>query len=240
MALLSLLVSSLALVAPPTTQKNTELDPIEKKLLAMVPRFTSLSATLTLKIDFSGKLSWDRTEAKGTVEYMIQSDKILSRVDVTSDSVSTVATNETKTHDVHTLYGDGQFVFDIGETNGTKMAFKMKSDPMQIAVPSKALFDVLRQEYETKVLPDEKIDGKEVWVIEARPKDTEKTPAARMVSYVRKDIPLTIKTVSYTKFDKVFQTTTLTEIKVNPKIDPERFVLKRPPDFEYYDVSKEE
>jgi outer membrane lipoprotein-sorting protein len=244
MRFLSLLVCSLAVVAPPTseptTQKNPVLDSIEKELLAVVPRFKSVTATLTLKVDFSGKLSWDRTDGKGTVEYLIQGDKILSRVDVTTDSISTIGSNETKTRDVHTLYGDGQFVFDVGETNGQKLAFKMKSDPMQVAVPSKAFFDVLRKDYEIKVLPDEKIDGKAVWVIEARPRDTEKTPAARMVSYIRKDIPLTIKTVSYSKFDKIFQTTTLTDIKVNPKIDPERFVFKHAPDFEYYDVSKEE
>lgn len=236
----TILMTVVAVLAPPvTTQTGDELRKVEKKLLEMVPKFKTFSATLTLKVDFSGPQSWDRSDGKGTVEYSIQDDKVLSRVEMTSESIATIGSSEIKSRDIHTLYGDGKYIFDVGETNGQKMAFKMNSDPMQSAVPNRALFDVLRTEYETKVLPDEKLDGKDVWVIEARPKDTEKTPAARMVSYFRQDVPLMVKTVSYDKFDRPFQWTTLTEIKIDPKIDPERFVFKRSPDFEYYDTTEE-
>ncbi|HKQ50240.1 MAG TPA: outer membrane lipoprotein-sorting protein [Phycisphaerae bacterium] len=232
-------VAAIACFAPPTTQDSDDLRRIEKQLLEMVPRFKTFSATLTLKIDFSGVQSWDRSDGRGTVEYLIQGDKIVSRVEITSESTASIGASESTTRDVHTMYGDGKYTFDVGETNGTKMAFKLDTDPIQVAVPSKEMFDKWRKDFETKILPDENLDGKEVWVLEARPKDPEKTPAARMLTYFRKDIPLMVKTVSYDKYDRPFQWTTLTEIKVDPKIDPERFVFKRPPDFEYYDVTTE-
>lgn len=225
--------------SPPTTQKGDELRLVERKLLAMVPKFTAFSAALSLKVDYSGTMSWDRSEGRGTVEYQMKGDQVLSRLEMTSESTATVGSGETKSRDVHTLYGDGRYVFDVGETNGTKMAFKMNADPMQVAVPTQALFDVWRSKYETKVLPDEKLDGKDVWVIEARPRNTDLTPAARMVSYFRKDLPLMVKTVSYDKFDRPIQWTTLTDININPKLDPERFVFKPSPDYEFHDVTEE-
>ena len=234
-----LILAAANLAPPPTTQQGEELRKVERKLLEQVPKFTSFSAVMSVKVDYSSTISWDRSEGRGTVEYLIKGDQILSRLEMTSESTATVGTAETKTRDVHTLYGDGKYVYDVGESNETKLAFKMNSDPMQIAVPTPALFEVWRSQYEAKVLPDEKLDGKDVWVIELRPKDTYKTPAARMVSYYRKDLPLLVKTVSYDKFDKPFQWTLVTDIKVNPKLDPERFVFKPSPDYEFHDVTEE-
>jgi outer membrane lipoprotein-sorting protein len=240
MNLATMFLAAAPLLAPPTTtQADVDLRKIEQKLLELVPKFTSLSAAMSLKVDYSGTLSWDRSDGRGSVEYLIKGDQILSRVDMTSESIATVGTSEVKTRDVHTLYSDGKYVFDVGESNGNKIAFKMNADPMQVAVPTKALFEVWRTDYETKVLPDEKVDGKDCWVIEARPKNTEKTPAARMISYFRKDVPLLVKTVSYDKFDRPIQWSALTDIKINPKLDPERFVFKPSPDYELHDISEE-
>ncbi len=234
---LAIVIIGLAVtMAPqPTTQKDEVLEKVKKQLLDMVSKHKSFSAKITMKVDFSGTASWDRVDGNGTVEYLIQGDEILSRAEVTSDSISTIGATEIKTRDVHTMYGDGKIVYDVGETNGAKMAFKLKADPMQIAVPTKAFFDVVREQYEAKLLPDETIDGKTVWAIETKPNEPEKMPAARTVSYFRKDIPLMVKTVSYDKYNKLFQTTLLTDIKVDQKHDPERFVFKRPPDVELYD-----
>lgn len=235
-----LLITLMWTFAPPTTTQSHEaLDNAEKKILAALHKHKSYSGTITLKVDLSGTVLWDRGDGKGTVQYLIQGEKVLSRVDIIQDSISTVGPSEIKTHEEHTLYGDGKIVYDIGESNGQKMAFKMKADPVQSALPSKGFFEVLRKDFNSKLLPDEKIDGHDVWVIEARPNDSGRTPASRTVSYIRKDIAVIVKTVSYSKTNQPFQTTTITEIKVNPKLDPERFNFKLPPDYELVDLTIE-
>lgn len=230
------------LTGNPPTSAPAASDPaiaeFEAKLVKMVKEHKSFSAKVTQRLDHSGAGSWDRSDGTGTIEYLIQNDKILFRADLTTDSLTTIGAEEYKTHDVHTLYWDGEFAYDVGETNGKKVGFKSKIDPMQSAVPTKSYFDALEPDYTLKLLPDEKIDGKDVWVLEIRPKDLSKAVASRMVSYFRKDAPLVVKTISYDKYNRPFQWLSLSDIKINPKLDPKRFEVRRPDGVEWVDWTK--
>ena len=109
------------------------------------------------------------------------------------------------------------------------MAVKMKPGPGQENTANKTAFEQLHKDNEVKLLPDEKVDGKEVYVLEAVPKKPA-TGVSEQSSkfYYNKDTGIMVKSVSVTKSEqsKSLVTTQFTDIKPGVDIKPERFVFK--------------
>jgi len=90
-----------------------------------------------------------------------------------------------------------------------------------------------------KVLPDEKVDGQECFVLEVTAKsELGVPPGGRQVSYFRKDIGVNVKAVSFDPDGRQLFTTTVTDVKVGVDIKPERFVFKAPEGVEVVDMSQ--
>src|SRR5262249_17648891 len=120
---------------------------------------------------------------------------------------------------------------------------KQKWDPKTSVNPFDALnsFKLQEQNFNLKLLPDEKVDGKPCWAIELVIKD----PAARAmmgrtVTYYDKNNGIGVKSVTTDKDGKVTTTSTTTDIKLNADIKPDKFVFKAPEGVKVQDLTATE
>jgi hypothetical protein len=88
---------------------------------------------------------------------------------------------------------DGEFIYVLSDTDGQKTAVKVKADPSHGGY-AKAMFATWRREHIVRLLPDEKVDGKECWVIEARLRNKgSNNPFPVQRCWFRKDLGLVVQ-----------------------------------------------
>lgn len=128
---------------------------------------------------------------------------------------------------------DGEFTYQLHTAMGQKQAAKTKADADALPWAEQ------KDDYEFKVLDSEKVDGEDAFVVEATPKNPGAAGAAKTVYYVRKDIGTLVKQVAYDKDGKVLNTTTFSDVKVNPDIPDDHFKFQAPEGVEVVDRTAE-
>lgn len=131
---------------------------------------------------------------------------------------------------------DGEFAYTLTENPMQKSAVKTRVEASQGPVASKEMFEALKEEAEIKVLDDEKIDGTDCHVLEITPKQKE-GPISKMKLWCAKDSGITIRTAALAADGKPLHTQTLSNIKLNAKIDAERFKFKVPEGVQLIDMT---
>ncbi len=125
-----------------------------------------------------------------------------------------------------TMIYDGQFVYHITQQGGQKMAMKMRPNQgrQKITMEPNGL-DQMEKDYDLTLLPDEKVHGKKVWVMQAKLKKGQAEAGAfdRMVVYCDQATGMLVKTVSYDKSGKVVATMEVTDVAENVKIPDSQF-----------------
>ena len=146
---------------------------------------------------------------------------------------------ETKTETKTLMIADGEFCYTLSETAGQKMAMKMKLDPSKNNT-SKEGFEQMHKDYNLKLLPDEKIDGKEVYVIEATPKKAKPDTTEVSKFFYAQETGVLVKSVMESKGEQSKSTITslMSDVKPNADIKPERFVFKAPEGVMVMDMTK--
>lgn len=217
------------------TPAGETVESIQKKVLALHGKIKSFSGRIDLRFDSTLQGDWVKSNTTSPVEYVFKGDKVLYRIDLKTETVRSTQEGQVKTVEEQTLMSDGEFMYQLGQQNGKKIAFKANIDKLQTSVPSKEFFLWLERDYELTVLPDEKVDGKDCWVIRAAKKTDDEVLKLKTVTYFRKDIPVMVKTVNYDRFDNVMQVTEVKDIKLDVDIKPERFQFKPDPDTQIHD-----
>ena len=133
---------------------------------------------------------------------------------------------------------DGEFEFTLTDTGERKQADKRKPDPSQNVIDFKSGYAELKKNYDVKLLPDEKVDGRDVFVIEATPKEAGNNPIARLVFYFAKDLGLAVKMTGHNKEGAEVIRSAITEVKLNPEFAADRFTFKAPEGIEVRDLTK--
>src|SRR5262249_6592645 len=133
---------------------------------------------------------------------------------------------------------DGEYAWNLNEftdgpQKGQKSATKMKID--YSLDPYKSMKDVM----DLKVLPDEKVDGQDCYVLEGKPKGPAGSSAddGVTVMYFRKACGLEVKAVSYMG-GKPSSTITMSDIKLNASVPDDHFKFKVPDGVEVQDIDK--
>jgi len=220
------------------------LESVEKKIAEQAGKYKTLQETMHMVSDMSfGEGMASKTTMETQMQAMRKGDKVLSRMDSKSKTVMKMGDQPAQTQEANMLaINDGEFVYTLTDAGGQKMAQKSKPDPKTAGDPLdvKRSFDAMRKSFNLKLLPDESVDGKDCWAIEAIAKDAKdpNMPIARTVSYYEKKTGIAVKAVSYDKAGKVASTMTISDVKVNADIPAERFVFKAPPGVEVMDMTK--
>lgn len=204
------------------------IESVEKAIIEKVAKHEGWQAKTVMKQNIESPMMKMDGDGESTFECTKRDGKWLYRMEAKNRTNMVMQGQEQKqTSNLLTVF-DGTNVYTLTESDGQKMAMKMKADETSPII-DKAYFDALRKDHDLKLLPDESVDGKKCWVIEATPKQAPPPgmPAA-LTSWHDQDTGLNIKAVGKDSTGKTVMTMTTTDIKLNPKLPPERFVFKAP------------
>ncbi len=240
---MALVLLASAVLGAPALGAGEDFKSVEKKLMAAWKKHKSMTAKMTIVADMKMEQMSVKTSSQGTLEYLKQGETNLFRMEQKTHSVTKGSGMEMEQHQTGTVVSDGKYVYTLVDANGQVSAFKMKvagNNPADTVAQLKSMQAMM----DMKLLPSQKIDGKKVYVIEGTPNKKMKemlkgmsTMPGKTLLYFREDgVP--VKMVSQTADGKPMHTMTYSDVKINVKIDPKRFVFKAPPGVEVKDMGK--
>lgn len=202
-----------------------EVADVEAKIIEAAGQVKSLRAKTHTTMDMENPQMQVKMESKGTYEMVRKDGKMLLRSEQRTQSRHKIADQESKTDATSLMICDGDHAYTLTEQEGSKTAMKTKMSTEQVATANKAYFTDLHAKNEVKKLPDEKIGGNEVYVLEA----TSKLPeSGKTVMYYCKKTGTPLKIVMLTPEGKPYQTTEMTDVEANIDLPAERFKFTAP------------
>lgn len=219
-----------ALILGNVAQAEPTLEQIEKDLTKKWEKVESLSSKMKMVGDMQGMTM----KAEGTMEYMKKDDKELLRVEMEMTMNSPQGEQKMPS----TSISDGEFVYTLTEMMGQQMAMKQKISAMNGAAGGAQMFEQLREQFELKALSSETVDGKDVYVLEGTSKQQSmQNPFKKARFYFATDTGMFLKMSGFDDTGKEVMTMSYSDVKVNPKLDPERFVFKAPEGVQVMDMT---
>ena len=205
------------------------LESVEKKIIEQWSKLKSMSAKTTMEMTMQGM----SMKSDGTTEYLNDQGKEKYRMDMKMEQ----SFGDQKMEGSVSTISDGTFVYNLNDMMGQKMAMKQKADSLQGAPGGRQMFDNMKKNSELTLLPDEKIDGQAAYVIESKPKSPGPQPMSKSKMYFAKDSGIMIKMVGLDAEGKAIMTMNVKDVKLNPKISPDRFVFKAPEGVQVMDMT---
>jgi outer membrane lipoprotein-sorting protein len=231
-----LLLTALALALPAWAEEN--LEGVEQKLAAASDQIKSVSFKLTTTADMKFEGGSSKRESVTTYDYLRTGANVKFRAETKDSSVTQLGDREMKQEATILAICDGEFVYSMTDRMGQKQAAKTNPDPSQSIVDFKSGITALRKSYDLKLMPDEKLDGKDTYVIEATPKTADDSPLSKLVLCFAKDLGLALKTTAYGKEGQLIATSLLIDVKLSPDFPADRFVFKAPEGVTVKDMTK--
>lgn len=211
------------------------IESVEKAINENSKKIKSLTANTRTVAEMESAGYKSKTVSEGRFEMLRQGDKVLTRIESKDSSTVDMNGKVEKTDSKTLVITDGEFGYSCIETGGQKTAYKMKCPQNWEVNP----FEVLRKTNDLELLPEEKIDGVEVYVVKATPKKTSsETVSGKMVQYYRKDNGFPMKIVTFTPTGKPMSTMTYSDLKTDVSVSRDRFVFKAPEGVQVMDMTK--
>ncbi len=169
-----------------------------------------------------------KTEMVGAAEWMRKGEKALMRSDTKVKTTETQAGQTKQTTSTITTVIDEEFSYTLTDQEGQKTVIKSQAAPASMHHP-KGVFEQYQKYYNVKLLPDEKVNGHDCFVFEARMKPMEgMPPSGRQLMYYQKDNGLQVKSEAFDADEKLISSSVTTDIKLNADIPAERFKFEIP------------
>lgn len=227
--LLSLVMASVASAetAEDVMQKITDLNKKIKSMTADVKTVTKME----------NEMMKQNSVSDGHYEYVLEDGKPLVRMESTTTGSMEMMGNKQETKGSMLSIMDGEYTWVLNDQDGQKTAMKSK---IQEAMDPADPFGPMKENFNVKLLPDETVDGESCYVLEFTPKkDQGGMAGTRTIQYFRKDNGTFAKIVSFDTENKPVMTITYSNVKLNPKISPDRFKFTPPPGVEIMDVTNQ-
>ena len=231
---LQTLLAACVVLFPMAALAGDTLESVEKTITEKWTALSSMSAKMTMvsEMDMGGtKMSM---KAESVVEYLKKDGKELHRQEMTTET--TFGAGQSMKSSTMSV-DDGEFLWVLQEQMGNQTVMKQKSGQMQGNPGGKKMFADLRERSDLKLLPDEKVDGMDCHVIEGTPKKAGPMQATKELYYFGKKNGLLVKMVGMGENDKKMMTITFSDVKINPKLDPARFVFTVPEGAQVMDMT---
>ncbi len=220
----------LAFVATPCLAKTIE--EIEKELIAAMKNTKSIKADMKTEFSMAQQGFELKSNTIGKIESLRDGDKYMVRSEGTTDSLQKMGGMETKKQQKTLSISDGKFGYTMTEEDGVKQVMKTE------AVDADRLpWADFGKDAEMKVLPDEKVDGADCYVIEMKMPAGVGSAMGKMLYYCRKDCGMQSKMVGYGSDGEVMMTMTIHNIELNKGVSADRFVFKVPDGVEVTDMT---
>lgn len=207
------------------------LESVEKVLTDKFQEYNALSAKLKMTMQMAPGMSGTAT---GTMEFLKHDGKEKARSEM---EMKMDVGGQSMTSRVLNVF-DGENAYSINEMMGHKQV--MRTDPSQMTgrAGGAAFFADLKRAHSVKLLPDEQVNGAAAYVIEATPKKPDPQGPSRFKYYFDKDKGLLIKMVGFNPSGQEAMNMTVSDVKVNPKLDPARFTYKPEPGTNVIDTTR--
>lgn len=205
------------------------IESVEKTINDKWSAVKSLSAKMTTDMNVPGRT----TKITGTIEFLAKDGKEMFRSDMSIEA--SMGPQQMKASVTSIM--DGEFTYTVQDMMGMKQAVKADADTFEGSPGGKKMFETWRKDGEIKLLPDEKIDGKDHYVIEAKPKEANPMMSA-FKFYFGKDSGLMAKMVGVDGQGKEVLVITYSDVKLNTEIAADRFVFKAPDGVTVTDMTK--
>lgn len=226
-------VMVVSLVIAPGVAVADELAVAQKTIVENFRKLKSIRCKTTSMTEMSAEGFKMKSAGEGLMEMVRRDGKMFLRQETKEKGETEIAGQSQKTEGVNLMVSDGELIWTLSEANGQKNAAKMKASGDWDADP----FEQNKDQFEFKLLPDEKLDGSDVYVIEMKPKASDASQMGRMMQYIRKDHGFTIKQITYDLANKPISTVTYTDVEFNADIPAERFKFTPPAGVEVMDMT---
>ncbi len=226
-------------IVPDVLHAGETIDSVAHQAVQAFKKHASIQAKLTMRMDAISNSQSMSSVGEGTYEQLVEGDVVKFRMDLKNTVVAETDNKKINTPQSSiSIVSNGLLVFTLTENLTEKTAVKNLSEPTQSFAACKAFFDSLFRENYVQLLPDEKLDGKEVWVIESKPKTPKRIQPAKTVNYILKDCGLRVKTTGHDQNGVRVQLSLLSEIKLDTPLKPDRFVFSAPKGVRVVDLTQ--
>ncbi len=214
------------------------LDTVEALCIERCRGHDTLTGRMRLQKQFTAPQGEVTSEAIGEYEHQRKGEKLMFRVELKMTVTTRAGGKESSAVQRILTLSDGQFSYTIAEMNGAIVsATKAISLPSQSVLADVHFFKTLRDSYTLRVMPDEKVDGHDVWVIEARPRKQAPGGPAKTLHYLIKESGIRLRSTDHDASGARIQFTGLSDIKLDEPIDPKRFIFTVPKGVKVVDVT---
>lgn len=229
-------VACLTIPTVPAQAEET-LDTILAKCEQNAVKYDTISARIRMSSEMNTGSAVIQSEANGSYEHRRHADKLLYRVEVKNQIKTKTRTRTIENEQDVLTVCDGQFAFTLAEQKGQKpTAVKDLPKASQTLLADRPFFEALVAAFNVTIKPDEQIEGHDVWVLEATPKNPSATQAARSLHYIRKDSAIRVRSSGHDATGRRTQLTSLSDVKLNPPLDAERFLFEAPEGVQVVDM----
>jgi outer membrane lipoprotein-sorting protein len=219
------------------------IESVEKKLAELIAAHKSIQCKQKSVSDVTTEQMHVKTDLDMTVRYERRPEKnYVSRIEGRSNMVTRVKEEPERKDktEILTVF-DGKFTYILSKNEQMTSAMKQKHDPRTAQNPfdAEAMFRQMHKDFTLKLLPDESVDGKSCWVVEAVPKDLEKMGdmmARSLTSYDKKS-GLALKTVVYDRKGRITTSVNVSDIRFDEDIPDDQFEFKAPAGVQVMDMT---
>ncbi len=213
------------------------LEEAEKVIIERYASIQSLAATITNEESQEVQGKQVSVIITRQIEWMRKGQGFLYRSQTRTKTTQTDAHGTTTREFSSTTVSDGERVVRLTDQDGTFSATQRKAD-VTVAPDLRAMFEQLRQDSILKRYPDAMVGSDDCYAIQVVPKERKGSDILQTMIFFRKDIGLDVRTVVSGKEKQVIFSSVTTNVRLNPTLSPDRFVVTLPDGVELIDQSK--
>lgn len=175
-----------------------------------------------------------KTQGKGTYDWAKRGAKRLIRFDLVNNlRIDHGEAKATRTGEILVFVYDGEFLYSqLQQPQQYKKTTKTRYEPDRILqIGGQDLFQGLVENNSLKLAPEEMIDGRAAYVVEAAPT----TGKGSAVHYFDKQTGVQLKVIVRDETGSPTLTLTLSDINISPEFSEDYFTYKLPEGFELID-----
>lgn len=194
--------------------------------------------SFTARIQMSANIGAGETGGQGTIYYLKEGDVIKVRQEMTMSATTSAGGTPQKVEQKMMLVVTGPEAYVEQTAMGQTQVVRQKPDQVEQALsygPRK--IEALALDKELKILPEQKLDGREVYVVEAIQRAAENVPGGKMALYVAKDTGLMVLQELFDEKNQLMTSSRLLDIKPNADIPAETFQYTPPEGVKVLDLS---
>lgn len=231
-------LSGLWLATSPMIASEDSLPSIESQAIAAAEKVDAVSARMRINTMMKMGEADIESESNGTYDHQRHGNRLVFRIDLNNVVTSKYQGQTRKAEQSVLTISDGAACYVITTQAGRKPTVT-KSIPQsgQTIVADESFFTSLKKSYNLRVLPDQIVDKKDAWVIEATPKAASADQPAKTIHYIQKESGLRVKSTGHDKSGRRIQLTALSQINLKPEIKPDRFLVELPDDVTIVDMT---